>query len=117
MGGDAVHVTQLVDGHPERQADLGVQPPGRAAREMSDQEIQLSLKAQAAVDDLRGQSRIPAVEPEEDLVLRLLADHDVLVHPGYFFDFPREGFLELSLLPRPDLFAAGVDRLWNGLSR
>ena len=61
--------------------------------------------------------RIPAVEPEEDLVLRLLADHDVLVHPGYFFDFPREGFLELSLLPRPDLFAAGVDRLWNGLSR
>ena len=61
--------------------------------------------------------RVPALEPEEDLVLRLLADHDLLVHPGYFFDFPREGFLILSLLPRPDLFAAGVDRLRRALSR
>ena len=61
--------------------------------------------------------RVPALEPEEELVLRLLADHDLLVHPGYFFDFPREGFLVLSLLPRPDSFAGGVDRLRSALSR
>ena len=30
---------------------------------------------------------------------RLLERHDVLVHPGYFFDFPREAYLVLSLLP------------------
>ena len=30
---------------------------------------------------------------EEERVLRLLETHDVLVHPGYFFDFPREAFL------------------------
>jgi hypothetical protein len=59
--------------------------------------------------------RVPAVEPEEDLVLRLLADHDLLIHPGYFYDFPREGFLVLSLLPRPDLFAEGVSRLARAL--
>ncbi len=59
--------------------------------------------------------RVPAVEPEEELVLRLLADHDLLVHPGYFFDFPREGFLVLSLLPPPEVFAEGVSRLARAL--
>jgi len=44
-------------------------------------------------------------------VTRLLERHDVLVHPGYFFDFPREAFLVLSLLPAPDAFAEGVDRI------
>lgn len=61
--------------------------------------------------------RVPAVEPEEELVLRLLADHDLLVHPGYFFDFPREGFVVLSLLPRPDLFTEGVRRLRSARPR
>ena len=36
---------------------------------------------------------------EEDLVLDLLGTSGVLVHPGYFFDFPRESFLIVSLLP------------------
>jgi len=61
--------------------------------------------------------RVPAVEPEEDLVLRLLAAHDLLVHPGYFFDFPFDGVLVLSLLPRPDDFAEGVARLAGALTR
>ena len=43
--------------------------------------------------------RVPATETEEALVLRLLDDAGVLVHPGYFFDFPEEAFLVLSLLP------------------
>jgi hypothetical protein len=55
--------------------------------------------------------RIPAVIPEEDLVLALLAQDDVLAHPGYFFDFPEEAYLVLSLLPAPDLFDEGVRRL------
>jgi aspartate/methionine/tyrosine aminotransferase len=55
--------------------------------------------------------QVPAVHPEEDLVLTLLRDDDVLVHPGYFFDFPREAFLVLSLLPRPGEFRAALDRI------
>ena len=54
--------------------------------------------------------QVPSLEPEEDLVLRLLADH-VLTHPGYFFDFPRESFLVVSLLPRETSFAVGVSRV------
>ena len=55
--------------------------------------------------------RIPSTRPEEDVVLDVLEHDDVLVHPGYFFDFPHEAFLVVSLLPPPDQFAAGARRL------
>ena len=52
--------------------------------------------------------RVPAVMSEEDLVLSLLDRERVLVHPGYFFDFPAPAYLVLSLLPREGDFRAGV---------
>jgi alanine-synthesizing transaminase len=52
--------------------------------------------------------RVPATEPEESLVLELLERSAVVVHPGYFFDFPHEAFLVVSLLPEPDVFARAV---------
>ncbi len=54
---------------------------------------------------------IPRHLTEEEWVLRLLAEDDVLVHPGYFFDFPREAFLVLSLLPSPESFRAACERV------
>jgi alanine-synthesizing transaminase len=59
--------------------------------------------------------RVPAFVPEEELAVSLVERHGVLVHPGYFFDFPREAFLVLSLLPAPSLFAEGVERLRRGI--
>jgi alanine-synthesizing transaminase len=77
--------------------------------------------APAAAEPLRGGwsavLRVPAVEPEEELVLRLLAEHDLLVHPGYFFDFPAEAVLVVSLLPHPQVFLEGIRRLVRALSR
>jgi hypothetical protein len=55
--------------------------------------------------------QVPAVRSEEDLVVELLERDGVLVHPGYFFDFPREAFLVLSLLPDPAVFDEGVARI------
>jgi alanine-synthesizing transaminase len=55
--------------------------------------------------------RVPATRPEETLVLDLLEQDSVLVHPGYFFDFPHEAFVVVSLLPRPDEFREGAARL------
>ncbi|HUL76738.1 MAG TPA: pyridoxal phosphate-dependent aminotransferase [Vicinamibacteria bacterium] len=52
--------------------------------------------------------RIPATRSEEERVTRLLDGRDVLVHPGYFFDFPGEAYLVLSLLPPVAEFAEGV---------
>ena len=55
--------------------------------------------------------RVPATLTEEERVTRLLEERDVLVHPGYFFDFPAEAYLVLSLLPEPRDFAEGVARV------
>ncbi|HQR31905.1 MAG TPA: aminotransferase class I/II-fold pyridoxal phosphate-dependent enzyme [Blastocatellia bacterium] len=56
---------------------------------------------------------VPRHSSEEELVLQLLAEDHVLVHPGYFFDFPREAFLVLSLLPKTDEFREAVTRILN----
>ena len=55
--------------------------------------------------------QVPATETEEERVVRLLAEDGVLVHPGYFFDFPREAYLVVSLLPPEAVFAEGLDRV------
>jgi hypothetical protein len=55
--------------------------------------------------------QVPATESEEHIVMRLLEQQHVLVNPGYFFDFPKEAFLVLSLLPPPDVFADGLARV------
>jgi hypothetical protein len=49
--------------------------------------------------------------PEDERVIRLLERDHVLVHPGYFFDFPRDGYLVVSLLVRPDVFRTATDRM------
>jgi hypothetical protein len=57
--------------------------------------------------------RVPAVRSEDELALRLLEEQAVLVHPGYFFDFPHEAWIVASLLPEPAVFDEAVDRLWR----
>jgi aspartate/methionine/tyrosine aminotransferase len=48
---------------------------------------------------------------DEDSVVPLLRDHDVLIQPGYFYDFESPGYLVLSLLTPPDVFREGVCRI------
>jgi alanine-synthesizing transaminase len=55
--------------------------------------------------------QVPSLTSEEDLVVELLTTEDVLVHPGYFFDFPSESFLIVSLLPSPSSFREGASRI------
>jgi len=54
--------------------------------------------------------RVPSLQSEEDLVLQLL-EEGVLVQPGYFFDFPRESFLVVSLITPPADLADGIGRV------
>jgi alanine-synthesizing transaminase len=51
--------------------------------------------------------RVPAMIGEEGLALDLL-DRGIVVHPGFFFDFPHEAFIVISLLPEPHTFEQGV---------
>lgn len=60
--------------------------------------------------------RVPQIESDEELALRLL-DAGVIVHPGYFFDFESDGYLVVSLLPRPDVFAEGIARVVKAIPR
>ncbi len=46
----------------------------------------------------------PRIYSEEEWALRLLEEAHVLVQPGYFYDFEREAFLAVSLLPRHEEF-------------
>jgi alanine-synthesizing transaminase len=55
--------------------------------------------------------RVPAIGGEEALALRLLEDHHVVVQPGYFYDFPSEAYLVVSLLVEPEPFACGIERI------
>jgi aspartate/methionine/tyrosine aminotransferase len=55
--------------------------------------------------------KAPRVRSEEEWVLELLGKHDVLVQPGFFYDFEQEAYLVLSLLTPPQIFREGVGRL------
>jgi aspartate/methionine/tyrosine aminotransferase len=55
--------------------------------------------------------QVPTLAPEEELILTVLQESSVLVHPGYFFDFPRESFLVVSLLTEPSALAEGLARV------
>jgi alanine-synthesizing transaminase len=52
--------------------------------------------------------QVPQLHSEEALVLDLLEHDNVLVHPGYFFDFDREAFLVVSLLIEPKAFDRAI---------
>jgi alanine-synthesizing transaminase len=55
--------------------------------------------------------RVPATGPDEALAVELLERCSVLVHPGHFFNFSRDGFLVLSLITPEEQFQGGVRRL------
>jgi aspartate/methionine/tyrosine aminotransferase len=51
--------------------------------------------------------RIPAIERDEEVAVRLVRDFGVEVHPGYFFGLPDSGWLILSLLADEQEFTRG----------
>jgi alanine-synthesizing transaminase len=55
--------------------------------------------------------RVPAVQPDEDLAVRLLEERGVLAHPGHFYDFAEHGYLVVSLLTPAEEFREGTKEL------
>jgi alanine-synthesizing transaminase len=54
--------------------------------------------------------QVPTLQSEEDLVVHLLEHEGVLAQPGYFYDFPRESFVVVSLITPPAVLADGIGR-------
>ena len=59
--------------------------------------------------------RVPSTESDEELAVRLIEQHGVIVNPGYFFDFGPEGYLVVSLLTEPATFDEGVRRVLQAI--
>ena len=99
----------------ERGADVRTQIRERIARNLETLREQVAGCDPATLLTTEGGwsavVQVPATRPEEALVLDLLECDHVLVHPGYFFDFPREAFLVVSLLPRPETFDRAAARV------
>jgi aspartate/methionine/tyrosine aminotransferase len=55
--------------------------------------------------------RVPRTRTEEEWITTLLRERDVLVQPGFFYDFELDGFLVLSLLTQGETFQEGARRL------
>ncbi len=55
--------------------------------------------------------RLPRTRSEEEWALAFLEEDDVLIQPGYFYDFESEAFAVISLLTRPEVFREGVSRI------
>src|SRR4029077_8837505 len=55
--------------------------------------------------------RVPVTGTDEDLTVALLEPCSVLVHPGHFFNFSRDGYLVVSLITPEPQFQEGLQRL------
>jgi aspartate/methionine/tyrosine aminotransferase len=81
--------------------------------------LRSKVKGQPAVELLQAEGgwyatlRIPQTRTEEGWALALLRDANVLVQPGFFYDFESEAFLILSLLTEPVGFVEGLCRLFE----
>ena len=80
-------------------------------------ELDRQLAAQQTCQRLRVEAgwyailRVPVMQTDEELVVDLLRRKSVLVHPGHFYDFPRDGFLVLSLITAEAEFLEGIEGL------
>jgi alanine-synthesizing transaminase len=54
--------------------------------------------------------RVPRLDTDEDFALQAL-ERGVVVQPGYFFDFDREGCFVVSLLTPPEVMQEGIARI------
>ena len=52
---------------------------------------------------------------EEDFAVRLLAEHEVAVQPGFLFDLPFESSLVLSLLTPETVWRRGLETLLDSV--
>ena len=122
--------TYLSVGTPVQIAAKRLLEEGRQVRQQIHQrvvqnyrELRRIAQSYAACQVLRAEGgwsaviRVPHTMPEDERVIRLLEEEHVLVHPGYFFDFPRDGYFVVSLLAWPDVFREAVGRLFATVAR
>jgi alanine-synthesizing transaminase len=61
--------------------------------------------------------RVPVTQSDEELAVALVEREQVLVHPGHFYDFHRDGYLVVSLITPEEAFREGIGRILRLISR
>jgi aspartate/methionine/tyrosine aminotransferase len=80
-------------------------------------ELDAQLKRQSACNRLLCEGgwsavlRVPAIQSDEDLAILLLAQKELYLHPGHFYDFSQLGHMVVSLIVPEQDFAEGVHRV------
>lgn len=81
------------------------------------QELDRQLSGQSTCERLEVEGgwyvvlRVPVTQSDEELAIDLLRKVAVLVHPGHFYDFSKDGYLVLSLITPAVGFREGVSRI------
>ena len=60
--------------------------------------------------------RVPVTRSDEELAIELVREKSVVVHPGHFYDFPRDGYLVVSLITPEGEFGEGSGRVLKYLN-
>ncbi len=60
--------------------------------------------------------RVPVTRSDEELAIGLVREESVLVHPGHFYDFPKDGYMVLSLITAENEFAEGMGKVLHYLA-
>lgn len=105
----------------EQRRDIQKQLLGRARNNLV--ELDRQLAAQSACQRLVVEGgwyavlRVPVTRSDEELAIELVKEKSVLVHPGHFYDFPRDGYLVLSLIGEETEFRCGVEGILEWVNR
>jgi aspartate/methionine/tyrosine aminotransferase len=87
----------------------------RVRKNLAQLDSQLSVQKSFARLEVEGGwyavLRVPATRSDEDLAIDLLAKNNVYVHPGHFYDFPKDGYLVVSLITPEQEFAQAIKLL------
>jgi aspartate/methionine/tyrosine aminotransferase len=99
----------------DQRAGIQTQLRKRVQTNMAELDHQLSSKTICQRLEVEGGwyavMRVPVTQTDEDLAIALLREHSVLVHPGHFYDFPKDGYLVLSLIGPTVEFREGIARV------
>lgn len=88
----------------------------RISANLGELDAQLTRQAACSRLDVEGGwyaiLRVPATRADEELAIALL-EAGVVIYPGHFFNFPRDGYLVVSLITRESDFTRGVRRIFD----
>jgi alanine-synthesizing transaminase len=61
--------------------------------------------------------KVPCTRTDEVWAIELVKEEGVITYPGHFFDFPRDGYLVVSLLPSAEIFQPAMVRILARLAQ